>query len=464
MTEHCELAIVGAGPAGMAAAVTAAEAGLRPVLLDEQPGPGGQIYRAVERTPVTDPAVLGQDYWYGRDLAEALRRADVDYRPGALVWHITRDREISVLQGQHAATLHAQRVILATGAQERAFPIPGWDLPGVMGAGAGQVLLKSSGVVPEGPTVLAGTGPLLMLLAVQYLRAGVPLAAVLETTVPGNRWRALRHLPQAALRGAPYLRKGLEMLKTLRRHGVRHIHGVNALQAEGEEYLTSVAWRRNGRWERLACNTLLLHQGVVPNVQATRVLRCEHRWDARQLAWRPQLTGSLETDASGIAVAGDGSGIVGARGSELQGHVAALEALYALEYLDEHGRDRQMAPLKAQLGREAAPRPFLDTLFQPAAHWMRPADDCVVCRCEKVTAGELRRVAAQGCNGPNQTKSFTRCGMGPCQGRMCGLTVAAVLAEANGQSMEQTGYYRIRPPLKPITLGQLASAAREDAA
>lgn len=455
------LAIIGAGPAGMAAARTAAHWGLKPVVFDEQPAPGGQIYRALESTPLRDPELLGTDYWHGKSLVDALRREAIDYRPGHMVWQLTRDGEIGVLADDTAELIRAERIILSTGAQERPFPIPGWTLPGVMGAGAAQILLKTSGVVAQAPVVLAGSGPLLYLVAAQYLRAGANVAAILETTPRENLRRALAHVG-GAVKGWRYLRKGMALLGELRRAGVRHERHVVALRAEGEGKLTSVSWqtaRNPDVWQSCEATTLLLHHGVVPNVQMTRALGGEHDWSEQQLCWRPHRDTFGRSDIEGFFVAGDGGGIGGARAAELQGELSALAALESLGRIDGTTLEREAAATLSALEAELAIRPFLDALYRPAEPWLRPADEVVVCRCEEVTAGEIRRVAKLGCSGPNQMKSFTRCGMGPCQGRMCGLTVSEILAEKNAQSPEQTGYYRLRPPFKPITLGQLASAA-----
>ncbi|MFC3286108.1 FAD-dependent oxidoreductase [Litchfieldella rifensis] len=461
MNTH-ELVILGSGPAGMAAAATAAEHGITPVVIDEQPAPGGQIYRAIETTPIRDRKVLGADYWHGRELVRGLRDTRIDYRPGTSVWQLTRQRELGLLHEDRAAMLQARYVILATGAMERPFPIPGWTLPGVMTAGSAQILLKSSGVAPASPVVLAGTGPLLLLLAAQYLRAGIPIAALLDTTPRGRHLEALPHLP-AALRNTGTLAKGLGLLRELRRAGVRQIKHVSALRAEGDSQLERIRWQcaDSNDWETLETSTLLLHQGVVPNTQITRALECSHDWDTRQLAWQPRLDDWLRTDIEGIAVAGDGGGIVGARASALQGHLAGLGAAIALGRVECEQVRQEEAWLRRRLARETAIRPFLDVLYRPANRWRLPDDDTLACRCEEVTAGEVRRMAEMGCRGPNQTKSFTRCGMGPCQGRMCGLTVSELLADANHQSVAETGYYRLRPPFKPITLGQLARAAEE---
>src|SRR5262249_21691263 len=147
-------------------------------------------------------AVLGEEYWHGADLVEPFRASGAHYVPGATVWSVSREGEIGLSCDGAARIIAAKHILLATGALERPFPIPGWTLPGVMSCGAAQILLKSSGIVARGETVLAGCGPLLWLLAAQYLRAGVQIAALLDTTPRANWAKALPHLPGFLL--SPY--------------------------------------------------------------------------------------------------------------------------------------------------------------------------------------------------------------------------------------------------------------------
>src|SRR5205807_4098409 len=188
-----DFAIVGAGPAGMAAATLAAELGLDTLLLDEQEGPGGQIYRAIDRIEAgaSAPSPLGADYLAGQSLATALRASGARYRPATTVWHIDPDRTLSLMTVGVSDSVTARRVLLATGAIERPVPIPGWTLPGVMTVGAAQILLKTADTVPEGRAVLAGQGPLLYLAALQLARAGAPPIAILETMPHANYAAAL---------------------------------------------------------------------------------------------------------------------------------------------------------------------------------------------------------------------------------------------------------------------------------
>jgi NADPH-dependent 2,4-dienoyl-CoA reductase/sulfur reductase-like enzyme len=450
-----DVVVVGAGAAGMAGAVALAGLGLQVVLLDEQGSPGGQIYRGITLAPLSRRDLLGPDYAHGNVLAQALASSSVRYEKGAAVWQVTRDHQVSYLRDGRLHTLQAKAVLLATGAMERPFPIPGWTLPGVMSAGAAQILLKSAGLAPSEPVVLAGCGPLLYLLGWQYLRAGVPIKALVDTTRPEDYWRARRHL-FAALRAWPYLRKGLELMRSLRSARIPHYTAAEQLAVEGDEAATALTFTVAGKAQRIDTRCVLLHQGVVPNIQFSQSLRARHYWDADQLCFSPVVDAWGELDVPGIFAAGDGAGIGGAQAAALQGELAGLGIAKRLAAIEPGQRDQRASTLRERLALNLRIRPFLDALYQPREENRIPADDVMVCRCEEVTAGDLRKFVALGCAGPNQAKSFGRCGMGPCQGRMCGLTVTEVIAKARGVTAEEVGYYRIRPPIKPITLGELA--------
>jgi len=454
-----DVAVVGAGPAGLAAATICARAGLATVLFDEQPAPGGQIYRGVTTTPIKRGSVLGADYWAGAELAQKFLASGAHYVPGATVWNLTREREIGVSVAGSARLLTAEQVVLATGALERPFPIPGWTLPGVMTAGAGQILLKSSGLVPDGRTVIAGCGPLLWLIAWQYLNAGACIDAILETA-SADRAAAWRHAPSFTT--SPYLLKGLRMMLAVRRR-VRVVSNVTELRAEGRDRVEAVAYRTaRGTEQRFPIDNLFLHQGVVPNVNLAMAAGIEHRWDDVQLCFAPVLDNDGGSAVPDIAIAGDGAGIAGAEAAQARGMLAGLAAVRAL---------RPRAPVlaetdaaRARLARFTRGRAFLDTYYTPAAQFRRPARETLVCRCEEVTAGQIVDTVALGCTGPNQMKAFLRCGMGPCQGRECGLTVTELIAQARGVAPQEVRYYRLRPPVKPITLGELASLPKNEAA
>ena len=458
MSGTTDIAVIGAGPAGLAAAATAADAGLGAVILDNQPDVGGQIYRGIRTADDRRRRILGRDYAAGRALLGTLEQERVSHIAGASVWEVTPDRRIFYSRHGEATVLRAQHVVLCTGAIERPMPFPGWTMPGVMTAGAGQILLKASGIVPPGPTVLAGSGPLLFLVAVQYLRAGHPLAAIVETTPRANPRRALRFLPGVA-RGSSYLRKGIALLAELKRRRVRHYKGAHGLRALGEGRVAAFAFRTDGAEHEIACATLLIHNGVVPNVQITRSLGLDHVWDPLQRCWRPRLGEWGETTIEGVAVAGDGGGIAGVEAAVLRGRIAGLHAAWRLGQLSAEAAKRRAQRERRRLAGYEAARPFLDALYAPAPALLVPSDETIVCRCEEVTAGTIREQVELGCLGPNQLKAFARAGMGPCQGRLCGLSVSEIIAAARGVPVDDIGYYRIRPPIVPVTLGEIAAAA-----
>lgn len=452
-----DLAVIGAGPAGLAAATMAAELGLSVTVFDENAAPGGQIYRGIEAVATrraADLAVLGDAYRAGQAIVGAFRASKARYAPGTGVWLVQNDRQIGIVGNGRASMVAASRVLIATGAQERPVPIPGWTLPGVMLAGAAQGMLKSAGMVPSGPVVLAGNGPLLYQLAAQLLAAGAPITALLETRA--EYAAALPHLP-VAFGAGNYVRKGLALLAAIRRAGVPIRRGVTGLRAVGGERLESVAFTSRGRSETIAASLLCLHQGVVANVQLSQAIPLKHEWNAAQRCWRPVVDPWGNSDVDGIAVAGDCGGIGGAEAAAHAGRIAAFEAARALGRIDTATRDARAAADLAAWRRHLRARPFLDALYPPAEALVVPADDVLVCRCEEVTAGQVRDAVRQGGTGPNQVKSFTRTGMGPCQGRMCGLTVSEIIADQLKKPVAEIGAYRIRPPIKPLTVGELAA-------
>ena len=467
MNETVGLAIIGAGPAGMAAAVAAREHGADVLVLDEQAAPGGQIYRNVETVIAERPEtarVLGDDYAAGAALVRAFRGCGAEYSPRTSVWEVSTvarredaraPLEIGVLRDGGAEIVRAHCVIVASGAQERAVPVPGATLPGVMSAGGAQSLLKSAGLVPDVPVVIAGSGPLVYLVAWQLVRAGAPVRAVLLTMPPGWMGRAAGTLPEAlAMPGA--LQKGIGWRGALATRGVKVMQACD-LVIEGREQVESVRFQHRGRAQPIRASLVLLHEGVIPNAHLTLAARLDHVWDAQQYAFRPAVDEWGRTSEPGVLVAGDSARILGAEAAVETGRIAALEAAYRLGRIHVHQRNALARPHRASLTRHRRFREFLDLTFEAGSTVRRPSDPAVtVCRCEEVTVAEIERVIAHGCPGPNQAKAFTRCGMGPCQGRMCASVVSEMFAERRHASVGATGHYRIRPPVKPVTVGELA--------
>ena len=463
MKSAYQLLVIGAGPAGMASAQTTARHGVDVAVIDEQAHPGGQIYRNVNASPLADIDLLGKDYVFGRQLVQGFEHANIDYFANRGVWYLDRSGELGIVQDGAHRRVSAQRIVIACGAQERPMPFPGWDKAGVMTAGAGQILMKSAAMVPDEAPVLAGNGPLLLLLAWQYLRAGVKLKAIVDTTQSANRWPALRHFPQA-IAASDYLFKGLKLVTAIRRARVPWFREARDMRAEGGERLTGLHFTSRGKPKHVESALLLLHQGVIPSLHVAAAAGCETRWNEVQQCWQPQVDDWGQSSVESIFVAGDAAGIGGARAAWLGGQLAGLQLAHQLGLIEAAQRDKLAQPIRKARARHLAIRPFLDTWYRVADTSLVPCDETLACRCEEVSVGEIRELAARGCSGPNQAKAFTRCGMGPCQGRFCGSTVEQIFASETAMSPPQIGRFNTRPPLKPVTLGQLASISNQSSA
>lgn len=456
MNNRYDVVVVGAGPAGMAAAVSADQAGLSVLMVDEQAEPGGQIYRSLEKNVARNSHLLDEDYSAGRPLIEALRESSVDYLPQTSVWNLDNSLELDLLTDGQARRVEARHVILSAGAMERPVPIPGWTLPGVMGAAAADVLLKNSDMVPDGPVILAGSGPLLLLVATHLVANDVELVALVETAGLGDYCKSLPYLP-GALRSYRYLIKGLQMRMKVRSAGAPLFLGCRDLQVVGEDKAEGLKFTCRGKEREIAAETVLLHEGVIPNMRLSRLVGCENEWYEAQRYWRPKVADWGRTSVSGVSIAGDCAGVRGVGVATAAGHLAGLDAACRLQVISTSERDMKAAKHRKTVEHESLIRPFIDHVFPPSSQALVPPhDDTVVCRCEELTAGQIREAVALGARDPAQIKGYTRAGMGPCQGRMCETTMAEIIAAESACSIEEVGCLRIRPPLKPLTIDQLA--------
>jgi NADPH-dependent 2,4-dienoyl-CoA reductase/sulfur reductase-like enzyme len=456
---HYDVAIVGAGPAGMATAIETRRAGLSTLVLDEQFSPGGQIYRAIDRPRAERSMASGGDYAAGVSLVRQFSAARADFVPGAVVWNVDPSLVIDYSVDSGTRKASASYLVVASGALERHSPLPGWTLPGVTTVGALQILLKSHAVVQD-DVVLLGCGPLIYVLACQMLTEGIPPKAIVETGGFGDIVKALPLLPKALLGRAEMLFKGICLLWRIRKARVPIFRNVRNIRIEGETEANALSFDANDHRVRLETTAVALHQGIIPNQQITRLLRCEHLWNERQLCFAPKVDAFFETTLPNVFAVGDGAGIAGATAAELRGRLVGLRIA---ERAGKSVSAKEVRRLGSALNRQGAVRQFLDMAYLPSREILLPGDEVVVCRCEEVTAGQIRAAAALGAPGPNQVKSFLRSGMGPCQGRVCGLTVSGIIAAERRENPDDVGYFRIRPPLKPVSLADIAALAEKDA-
>lgn len=455
MQNSFDIAIIGAGPAGMSAAITARQSGAKIIVLDDKIKAGGQIYRNVTQSPLKNKSFLGPDYNKGAELVQAFEASGIDVINGANVWHVGNKGEILFSQNKATKSLSARETLVTIGAMERPFPIPGWHLPGVMSAGSAQVMLKSDGLVYD-DAVFIGCGPLLYLIIAQYLRFGVKVKALIDTTPEDAKKRALAYI-SGGLSQLSILKKGLGLLQEIKKSGIPIYKHAKDLNIIGQDGLEAVAFTSNGQKHKVTTEHVFLHQGVIPNLNLTRSLNLAHHWNDRQLSWQPTLNEWGQSATPNISVAGDNSAIVGADGAELTGSIAIQNQLFKLGFISEQERDQTTFPLRKKLTGLNNFRRFIDVLYRPADENRQPInEDIVVCRCEERTVADLKTGFEKGAKNPNELKSMTRCGMGPCQGRQCGHTVSELLSKWQNKPVDDIGYYRLRSPMRLLTLSEFA--------
>lgn len=444
--------IIGAGPAGVRAAAALVDAGLRPLVIDEGRRDGGQIYR---RQP--DGFQRRYEALYGTEAprAQALHdafdslRNRIDYLPETLVWNI-RDGAVHIANAKGASHLPFDALIVCAGATDRLMPVPGWQYAGTYSLGGAQVALKSQGCAIGARTVMMGTGPLLYLIAAQYVKAGATVAAVLDTSPAAARLRAL---PQLMAKPSTLL-KGATLLRTLRDANVPIHRGVTPVKIEGdaESGVSGVhVTLADGQTIRIETDAVALGYHLRPETQLADLAGCAFVFDEATQQWLPQIDDNGRSSVKGVYLAGDNARVRGADAAERAGRLAALTALHDLGVATVSDNSAQLRVELAKYTRFAA---GLRTAFPwPARFAGKLPDDTVVCRCEAITAGELRRVVREtGAREANRAKAFSRVGMGRCQGRFCAHAGAEVIAACAGVPLSSVGRLRGQAPVKPLAL------------
>ena len=446
-----DLAIIGSGPAGLNAAIKAKRLNIKTILIDEQFSVGGQIYRSFNKKNSLNQ-ILYSNHKEAQKLINEFQQLKIHYLPYSEVVEMNRNGIIYYQKNNILNSIQAKYIIIATGSIERPFPIEGWTLPGVMSVGAAQILIKNSGLLAKEPVVFAGTGPLLYLTAYQYLKLGGKISIILDTTPAKNYLKAIKFFPKAIFSGN-YIFQGLKYLFFLYTKGVKIISHVKLVQALGSKELESVEFQNKNITKSIKTKHLFLHQGVVPNIQLTLSLRCDHFWDNSQLCWRPTLDKNYQTSVNNFFSVGDASGIVGAYVSELQGSLVVSTIAKNL-----HIKESQIKSDKkiiSNLKKHLRIRPFLEELYKPSKNFRIPKNKkTIICRCEEITLEQINEIIVFVNNDCNELKSFIRCGMGPCQGRMCSLTICELLSEYKNIEMDKIKQFRIVAPIKPVRLNQ----------
>jgi thioredoxin reductase len=479
---HADVAVVGAGPAGLAAALAAADLGAEVVLVDAGRAIGGQIYRqAATAGAAARPSV-------GPKLPGRLRRVAthprIRYLPGLTVWQaipVTGEVEepgfrlwLTPAAGRAEPDtaapdrLEVRAVIIATGATEISLPFPGWELPGVTTVGAAQALLKGQGVVAGRRVLVAGSGPLLLPAAAGLAEAGVDVIAVLEANP------VTPHTVAGTVRLTPFIKKlageagGYARILARHRVPVKAGYAVTECEGDGRVERATITrvdrdWRPvPGRGRLVAVDAVHVSFGFSPALELPRLLGCADLPQPGRPAAATWCDSDQATSVPGVFAAGETTGVAGADVAELEGYVAGASAAH---FLGQRGGDRSVARVRAALARVRRFARRLDDLYRWRDGWLDwPRPDTLVCRCEEVPWAAIGAAVADGASDVRAVKGVTRCGMGYCQGRVCGPPLQQAVAAATGRRLSAVGDLGARPLLTPVPLATIAAAPEDGTA
>ena len=455
--EKRDFVVIGAGPAGISAAVAAASAGVEVTVIGEDPQIGGQIFRQIVPPLQTrDPLVDIQDHRIFEDLQEKLTNGNIQFLGKTIVWGIFEDKVIAI-DAQHRSLIKAKKLLIAEGAYEAPVAFPGWTLPGVTTLGGIQILLKSQGVIPAGKILVAGTGPLLYYTASQLINNGAEVVAVLEVSSLSQWIKWTMQL----WRAPGILGKGFKYLNILRKHHVPVYYNCLALEARGGDHLEEVVFARvDEQWrpvagteKRIAVDNLCLNFGFIPSTQFTHIANCEHVCDPQLRSWVPRFNSRYETSQAGIYVAGDCAGIGGVKMAVLEGELVGNEVACQLGCISIAEAGRRRSQLQRSLSRNRWYQRFLKKIYA-----FRPGlldlltDETIICRCEEVNLKTISNFIREGIDHLERIKLLSRMGMGRCQGRFCYPTLLGILSKVLSPSELVKEDFTGRPPAKPLPL------------
>lgn len=464
------VAIVGGGPAGLAAARVLLAHGAAVTLIDESGGLGGQYYKQFTAAPDVPRAPEIQElHTEGQRKIAAVAGERLTVRSGAVAWGIFPGNQLALYVDDRVELLAPDVILLASGAAERVAAFPGWTLPGVMTAGAAQTLLSREAILPGRRFLLAGTGPLLLAIAVEIGEAGGEVVAVIE----GSRLAAPLPHARHLLRQGHRIRQAFGYARALRRLGIPLLTGRAVIAARGEGHVQEATvtridrewWPLPGTETRYEIDTLCLHYGFAASTELASTAGCALAFDPARGGWFVDHDADMRTSQPGIYVAGQVAGIGGADLAEATGHLAGLTVARDLGLLDASTYPGLATSARREVERGRNFATMLNTVYTPGpglSAAIRP--ETLLCRCEEVRAAQVDEAIAQGSTTLNDVKRHTRCGMGFCQGRICAQVLAPYVAERTGTPLAAVGQFNARAPVKPVPLGALATMPDPDTA
>ena len=462
-----DLVVIGGGPAGIAAAATAAKHGLSVALIDERPTLGGQIYKRVgPGFKVKSAKEVGKDYFLGEELIAELDNSNVKLFLETLVATIEESSVVIARNGQHAEKLTYKKLLISPGAYDRPVAFPGWTLPGVITAGAAQSLVKTQRVLPGSRIFFAGSGPLALAFPAQLSGYGANIVGIIEAAPRPGIFKALRIL-LAVIGNLDLMRDAAKYQFHLISNRIPMTYRRIIVSANGKDRVESVThakvdknWRViPGTEKTVEVDALCVGYGFFPSVELFRLLGCELAYEESRGGAVVKLDNWGATSVANVFGAGDGTGISGSYVAIARGRLAALKIAAELGKISETSLTALATGFQKTFKRRTKFQSAINNAYEIKSGIYALADNkTVICRCESVTLENILPVLESTVD-PSVVKAYTRCGMGLCQGRNCQRQISALIAEKQNISIAEISQATPRFPTKPISLGQIADSS-----
>lgn len=461
-----DVVVVGGGPAGLAAAIEAAQRNLSVVLIDENTSLGGKVFRSDESDDENnrvDPFEAKLKNRLFHALENVSERIKVCI--ASEVWNIEGNKKVYVycnhIGEEPQKIFHGKKLIIAPGAIERAVPFDGWTLPGVFTIGGLNALVKKK-VIPGHRILIAGSGPLPMVLIKNLIQAKVMIRAIVTPT--SIQTIAQNVIPILSCAGWHRIKQGLGVILRINKnaipvfssHILKNVSGQHNVFKATIAQIDSNCKEIAGRETKISADAIAAGHGLMPSVELTQLAGCEHRYDKIAGCWRVVCNSRLETTVPGVFVAGDGARVKGYEAAVSEGKLAGMEAAYQLGKVNKKDADRRIGSFGNRLKKMAKFGKVVDRLFTPDPGLLELVPDhTIVCRCEEVTLGEIRKAVKQGAVSINDIKRRTRLAMGHCQGRFCGQAINELFCRLSGE-LRKFDYFTPRIPVRPVPFNVFA--------
>lgn len=461
-----DILVVGAGPAGLAAAAAAARSGANVLVVDERAKAGGQYFKQPGSGFAVDETRIDAQFAEGIALYRDAAAAGAEFLFGATVWGAFPGPEISVSTDAGNLILSARRIIVSPGAYERPLPFPGWTLPGVMTTGAAQTLLRAYQTAPGERVLVAGNGPLNLQVARELDAAGARVVAVVELARGpslGGAVDAVRMSiasPGLVLAGAGHLLRLIRSrVPVLYRHVVVEASGEGRVSEVAVAPVGSDGAPVAGQVIRFDVDTVCLGYGFQAQSEIARALGAEYDMSTATGASSCERDSCGRTSSPAVFVTGDARGLGGARVAMAQGALAGAEAARDLGHAADGALRRALRRHRRDLRRHRRFQRALWSFYAAPPVALSVANrDTIICRCESVTLGRVEEVLSAGVGSLGALKRETRAGMGRCQGRYCAALLAQAVRGSGCPVQGDDAFFAPRPPFKPLAIADIAGS------